>query len=85
MAKCLKAFFTSEWVIRARMVMEKLKSWNALSNFPTTTAAAVGIFVLKNELVQVQVQGIPRGLKPAYSSGLLGTTEAVPLQKTAGK
>jgi len=30
------------------MFMEKLKSWNALSNFPTTTAAA-GIYVLKIE------------------------------------
>jgi hypothetical protein len=32
------------------MVMEKLKSWNALSNFPTTAAAA-GINVLKTEMV----------------------------------
>ena len=31
--------------------MEKLKSWNALSNFHTTTAAA-GIYVLKIEGVR---------------------------------
>jgi hypothetical protein len=37
-------------IIRTRMVMEKLKSRTALSNFPTTTAAA-GIYVLKIELV----------------------------------
>jgi hypothetical protein len=30
------------------MVMENLKSWNALSNFPTTTAAAAGIYVFEN-------------------------------------
>jgi hypothetical protein len=29
--------------------MEKLKSWNALSNFPTASAATAGIFVLKIE------------------------------------
>ena len=37
---CLKTLFTSTWATQARMVMEKLKSWAALSNFPTTTAAA---------------------------------------------
>ena len=31
-------------IFQDQMVMEKLKSWNALSNFPTTTAA--GIYVL---------------------------------------
>jgi hypothetical protein len=45
------------------MIMEKLKSWIALSNFPTTTAAA-GIYVLKIEWVQAQIPSIPRGLKP---------------------
>jgi hypothetical protein len=32
---------------QARMVTEKLKSWTALSNFPTTTAVA-GIYVFEN-------------------------------------
>jgi hypothetical protein len=45
------------------MVMEKLKSRSALSNFPTTTAAA-GIYFLKIDLVPGKVQSIPQGLKP---------------------
>jgi|GEM_PF-4937994 len=48
--------------------MEKLKSWNALSNFPTTTAAAAGIYILKIELVPALVWSIPRGLKPQIIS-----------------
>jgi len=43
---CLKMLFSPSWGIQDQMLMEKLKSWNALSNFPTTTAAA-GIYVLK--------------------------------------
>jgi hypothetical protein len=42
--------------------MEKLKSWIALSNFPTTTAAAAGIYVLKIELVEALVQNLTKGL-----------------------
>jgi hypothetical protein len=41
------------------MVMEKLKSWNALSNFPTTTAA--GIYVLKIERSQPESRASLRG------------------------
>ena len=59
----LTTLFTLAWVIRARMVMEKLKSRSALSNFPTTTAAA-GIYFLKIDLVPGKVQSIPQGLKP---------------------
>ena len=63
----------------ARMVMEKLKSWSALSNSPTTTAAAQ-IYVLKTELVRARVQSIPRGLKPSSFEAIYGTAKAVPSQ-----
>jgi hypothetical protein len=51
--------------------MEKLKSWIALSKFPTTTAAAPGIYVLKIELVEARVQNLTEGLTPAHFPGLL--------------
>ena len=42
------------------------KSWNdAVSNFPTTTAAA-GIYVLKIEWSPARFQSIPQGLKPSF-------------------
>jgi hypothetical protein len=42
------------------MVMEKLKGWNALSNFPSTTAAA-GISVLEIEWFQLESRASLRG------------------------
>jgi hypothetical protein len=47
--------------------MEKLKSWNALSNFPTTPAAIAGIYVLNIEKAQAWIKNIPQGLKPRYA------------------
>jgi hypothetical protein len=49
------------------MVMEKLKSWNTLSNFPTTTAA-VGIHVFKIEWSPERAEIVPQGLKPRIIS-----------------
>jgi hypothetical protein len=63
----------SDW-----MVMEKLKSWTALSNFPTTTAAA-GIFVLKTELVRAQAQSNPSGAKaPNHFAQLIARVNTCP-------
>ena len=75
----LRALFASAWVNWARMVMEKLKSWAALSNFPTTTAAAAGNHVLKIELVLARVESIPQGLKPNSFWSDCGPAKAVPL------
>jgi hypothetical protein len=46
--------------------MEKLKSWNALFNFPTTPAAIAGIYVLKFDWVLARIKNIPQGLKPSF-------------------
>jgi hypothetical protein len=74
--------FSPSWGIQDQMLMEKLKSWNALSNFPTATAAATaaGKNFLKLEDAQARVESIPRGLKPARPRAFVGTAEAVPFQ-----
>jgi hypothetical protein len=72
--------------------MEKLKSWNALSNFPTTPAAIAGIYVLKIERALAWFEDITQGLKPRFawcslrhpSTTLRAGFEVVPFQGTGG-
>src|SRR5579863_10415777 len=78
---CLKRLFPSALVFQCRMVKEKLKSRNALSNFPTTSTASSGSTVLKIESDPARSR-TPQGLKPIAFCGAFGTDKSVPLQSS---
>jgi hypothetical protein len=54
--------------IQDQMLMEKLKSWNALSNFPTATATAAGENFLKRRWCPGLSREHPSGAKARSSS-----------------